>query len=188
MHTSFVSGGCGEPYGDSWPDQLHPKWRMDLSRIPGLRHGFCVFNIFSSLSDFPSQDKLTKWLEPKAEQFTKLQFFNDKVDQTPIFPNFNDYFCISLQIIYNYSAFCSSNFCISFNQERKSERIDRKLKTQIPNLSSSSQKVHMLHRAISRNRHYFSHKAQSTRNWKSHLGISCGICSETLEILILVSN
>ena len=47
---------------------------------------------------------------------------------------------------------------------RKSERIDTKSKTQIPNLSSSSQKVHMLHRAISRNRHYFSHKAQSTRN------------------------
>ena len=95
----------------------------------------------------------------------------------------NDYFCIIFKIIYNCSAFYSSDFCISFNQERRSERIDRKLKTQIPNLSSSSQKVHMLHRAISRNRHYFSHKAQSTRNWKFHLGISCRICSGTEEII-----
>jgi hypothetical protein len=142
-----------------------------------------VFLIFSQAFQIFSLKR--NWLNDYSQKLSNWQNFNSwmiKLTKTPILPNFNlrnDYLFKSLQIIYNYSVFRSSNFCISFNQERKSERIDRKLITQIPNLSSSSQKVHMLHRAISRNRHYFSHKAQSTRNWKSHLGTSYHICSGT---------
>ena len=39
------------------------------------------------------------------------------------------YFCLSLQLVYNCSAF-GANFCVSFSRERRSERIERKFKTQ----------------------------------------------------------
>ena len=44
--------------------------------IMGHRFGFCVLNFLWILSDFLSQEKLT--LVPKAEQFARLQFLNDK--------------------------------------------------------------------------------------------------------------
>ena len=47
----------------------------------------------------------------------------------------NGYFCISSQVIYNCSAFGSSDFCVSFSRERKSERNERKLERQNPNRS-----------------------------------------------------
>ena len=56
-----------------------------------------------------------------------------KLTKTPILPNYqlpNGYFCI--QVIYNCPAFGSSYFCVSFSQERKSKRIERKFKTQNP--------------------------------------------------------
>jgi hypothetical protein len=56
--------------------------------IMGHRFGFCVLNFLWILSDFLSQKKLTqKWIVPKAEQFTKLQFLNDKDDQHTNFAN-----------------------------------------------------------------------------------------------------
>ena len=42
---------------------------------------------------------------------------------------------ISLQVVNNCSAFGSTYFCVSFSRERKSERIERKFKTQNPNCS-----------------------------------------------------
>ena len=43
-------------------------------------------------------------------------------------------YCISWQVIYNFSAFVSSYFRVSFSRERKTKRIERKFKTQNPNL------------------------------------------------------
>ena len=60
--------------------------------------------------------------------------------KTPILPNCqvpNGYFCLSLQVVYNCSAFVSIYFCCSFSRERKSERIERKFQTENPNLSVS---------------------------------------------------
>ena len=58
-----------------------------------------------------------------------------KLTKTPILPNSQGqkgYFRTNLQVIYYYNAFGSSYLCISFSHERKSERIERKLKTQNP--------------------------------------------------------
>ena len=53
---------------------------------PFLGIGFCVLNFLSMLSDFLPWKKLTqKLLAPKAEQFAKLQFLNDKIDQNTNF-------------------------------------------------------------------------------------------------------
>jgi hypothetical protein len=59
--------------------------------------------------------------------------FDYKSDQNTKVPN--GYFCISFQVIYNFSAFGSTYFCVSFSHERKSEMIERKFKTQNPNLN-----------------------------------------------------
>ena len=76
--------------------------------------GFCVLNLLSTLSDFLSREKLTqKWLEPKAEQFTKFK---------------------SWMINWPKYQFSSGYFGISFSREKKSERIERKFKTQNQNL------------------------------------------------------
>ena len=45
---------------------------------------------------------------------------------------------LKIVVINNCSAFGSSYFCFSFFIEKKSERIERKLKTQNPNLSMAS--------------------------------------------------
>ena len=51
-----------------------------------LRFGFFVLDYLSILSDFLSWEKLTQKLrESKAEQFAKLQFLNDKIDQNTNF-------------------------------------------------------------------------------------------------------
>ena len=52
----------------------------------------------------------------------------------------NGYFCKSSKIIYNFSAFDSSDFCVRFSllRGRKSERIETKFKTQNLNLRFSS--------------------------------------------------
>ena len=52
-------------------------------------------------------------------------------------PNYqvpNGYFSISLQLIYDCSLFVYRYFCVSFSCERKCKRIERKSKTQNPNL------------------------------------------------------
>ena len=79
-----------------------------------------------------------------------------KLTKRPIFPNCqvpNGYSCISLQVIYNCSAFGSSYFWVSFSRERKSERIDRKFKTQNPNLSGDT--THLQFRNCFHNRDTF---------------------------------
>ena len=79
-----------------------------------LKIGFCVSNFLSILSDFLSRGKLTqKWLEPKAEQ----------IDQNTNFAKYIcSYFCISLQVIYNCSAFRSSYF-VSVSLVRENLRV-----------------------------------------------------------------
>ena len=82
--------------------------------------GFCVLNFLSILSDFLWREILTqKWLEPKAEQFSKLQFLNDKIDQNTNFAQLTSAkkatFCITLQVTYNCSAF-GAIFCVSFSR------------------------------------------------------------------------
>ena len=62
-----------------------------------------------------------------------FNFWTIKLTKTPILPS--GHFCTSLQFIYNCSAIDSCYFCISFSHERKSERIERKFKTQNPNPS-----------------------------------------------------
>ena len=61
---------------------------------------------------------------PKVEQFARFQFLNDKIDQNT---NFD-------KAIYNYSAFDCSYFTVRFSLKRKSERIEKKIKKQNPNL------------------------------------------------------
>ena len=90
--------------------------------------GFRVLNFLSIFS-------LTqKWLQPKAEQFAKIQFLNDKIHQNTDFAKwlflYIVYVICTIRPVYNCSAFGSSYLCVSFSLERKSERIERKLKTQ----------------------------------------------------------
>ena len=134
-----------------WSFKIHWKWHYTFllhnsfwypRGFEPIRLRFCVFNFLSILSDFLSREKLTqKWHEPKAEQLLKLQFLNDKIDQSTNFaklPCAKWLFLYKLQVIYNYSAFGCIYFCISFSHERKCERIERKYKTQNPLLSPFS--------------------------------------------------
>ena len=74
--------------------------QRDIYYLAAPRFGFCALNFLSILS----RENLTqKWPEPKAEQFAKLQFLNDKIDQKPIMQNCQ--LPISLLVIYNCSAF-----------------------------------------------------------------------------------
>ena len=51
--------------------------------------GLCVLNFLSIISEFFWREKLTqKWLELKAEQFSKFQFLNDKIDHNTNFALF----------------------------------------------------------------------------------------------------
>ena len=62
----------------------------------------------------------------------KRQFLNNKMDCNTNLQDFQvpiGYFCISLQVLYN-SGSCY--ICVSVSLERKSERIERKFKTQNP--------------------------------------------------------
>ena len=97
--------------------------------------GFCVLDFLSILSDFLLQETLTqKRLEPKAK-FAKLQLLNDKIDQYTNFeklPSAKWLFFYKFPSHFYCSAFGSCHFCVS-SRERKSERIERKLKTQNPN-------------------------------------------------------
>ena len=57
--------------------------RQSEEDIPSDRLGFCVLNFLSILSGFLSRGKLTqKWQRSIAEQFSKLRFFINKIDQS----------------------------------------------------------------------------------------------------------
>ena len=67
---------------------------------------------------------------------TETNWWMIKLTKTQILPNCqgsNTYFCINLRVIYNYSAFGSSYFYVSFSRDKKTERIERKFKTQNSN-------------------------------------------------------
>ena len=107
--------------------------RTDFSRDEegeSPRLGFCVLNFLSILSGFLSREKLTqKWQKSKVEQFSKLQFLNDKIDQNTNFSQLSNakrLFLNNLQVTYNCSAFGVFS-CVSFSRERKFERIERKI-------------------------------------------------------------
>ena len=94
------------------------------------RFGFCVLYFLSILSNFLSRGILTKkWHEPKAEQFTKLKFLSYEIDENTKCQEPNGYFCASLRVIYNCSAFGSSHY-VSFSRKR----LRKDIKTQNPNL------------------------------------------------------
>ena len=65
-------------------------------------------------------------VDPTAEQFAKTRFLTNKIDQNGAKWLF---FFISLQVIYNCSAFGTSYFCVSFSFDGKFERIEGKIKT-----------------------------------------------------------
>ena len=112
-----------------------PCFEGAMIKLRCPRFGFCVLYFLSILSNFLSQGILTqKWHEPKAEQFTKLKFLSYEIDENTKCQEPNGYFCASLRVIYNCSAFGSSYFCVSFSGERKSEGIERKFKTQFRKL------------------------------------------------------
>ena len=104
-----------------------------------VRLGLCVLNFLSILSEFLWREKLTqKWLETKAEQFSKLQFWNDKIDHNTNFvllvlPSVKRLFFYNSTSYLQLLSFWRYFLC-QFLRERKSERIERKFKTQNPNL------------------------------------------------------
>jgi hypothetical protein len=72
--------------------------------------GFCVLNFLSILSGFLSGENLTqKGQMSKADQFPKLQLFNDKIDRNTNFAQLTvtkkANLCIVLQVTYNCSIF-----------------------------------------------------------------------------------
>ena len=58
------------------------------------------------------------------------RFLNDKIDQNAIHQVPNGYFCVSLQVIYNWLGFCSKYSYVWVALERKSKRIEIKFKPQ----------------------------------------------------------
>ena len=60
--------------------------RQSEEEIPSNRLGFCVLDFLLILSGFVSRKKLTQKVQKsKADQYPKLQFFNDTIDQNTNF-------------------------------------------------------------------------------------------------------
>ena len=99
---------------------------------------FCVLNFLSILSGFLSWEKMTqKWQRSIAEQFSKLQFLSDKIDQSTTFaqlPSAKKAILVSIYKLLRIAQLLALLLCISFCCERKSERIEGKFMTQNPNL------------------------------------------------------
>ena len=77
-------------FGGWWLQALayQSRWRCDGA--PRLE--FCVLNFLSILLGFLSRKKLSqKGKKSKAEQFPKLQFLNDKIDQNTNFAKLQSY-------------------------------------------------------------------------------------------------
>ena len=114
----------------------HPLCLDTVSLLPmqrqtwPLEFGFCVENILSILlSDFLSQFRIFVLIFSFVGNSNKyLKFKIRHIDELPSYMN--------LQVLYNCSAFSCSYFCVSFSRQRKSERTERKFKTQNPNLES----------------------------------------------------
>ena len=98
-----------------------------------------VCETFSQSSQKFSHER--NWQESdESQKLSRLQNFNSwmtKLNQNANFAKFQGhkgYFLTNVKVIYYYKAFGSRYFCISFSHERKSERIERKFKTQNPAL------------------------------------------------------
>ena len=66
---------------EAWKKLKNMLWSV-AGLLESQGFGFCVLNFLSIVSDFLSEENWTqKWQESKAEQFAKLQFLNDKIDQ-----------------------------------------------------------------------------------------------------------
>ena len=91
--------------------------------------------LYCRWSDFLSHERIWPKNE-KSQKLSNLQQINYrpiKWTKTPILPNCqvpNGYFFINLHLVYSCSSFDFSCFCASFSHFRKSERIERKIKTQ----------------------------------------------------------
>ena len=87
-----------------------------------------VLKIFSQSSHIFSHKR--NWHNNKSQKLNNLHNFNSWMTITPILPSYKWLF---LHKFFNCSAFGCSYFCVSFSHKRKSERIERKFKTQNPN-------------------------------------------------------